>query len=960
MAHSASGRFSSEYHTASSEGFDPQHEALNSTVAFNEETQGSADMSIEVGRGVRRTAREDVLSEDGIFTFGSDQQYEMAGTPPMKPRDASVRKGDDTLRRDATVRKASEAAKANASVRRTASLGGKKASLADALKANTNYNLDDTMQENVTIPPRNTRFTRFQNPSTNNGARILSGSTLEGSNQESKDPSRFRAVQKNNTAHSTGSFLIPDIDGMTQLIGGTPAMPRSAKKSSRFTPSATYRMPSRSNAHSYLPLDGVPVPEDAKQVYDGLQRALDKIAELELERADSHQVAEDYEALITELRAQLDIEQRMRRPDSGLGSEEEGAKDKWRRERAQLQNQIKSLQDRLTQSERQNTSSDSAVRRVTQERAEIVSQAEDAIYNLEEVKAENEAFRESYTSLYEENEDLKEELAILREENEGMRAMLSKAKKSDKSQPSLAKEMEDLTLTIQEKKSKRRQHSRKLEKTQRDETEMTRQPEATQTVNFTFNQLDEKARDSIAQIVQREMQRIQETAKAKAQAAVRNRASADITNTDRPRSQLRNPIKPTHDRRSVSNSNKRAVSAPMDSSASELESESEAELTARTRGTLRDMTLPSGKQRRQQEDTADLTNVSKASLSAIDLRKTLEEERRARRAGRHSSAPVEAVREPTLTQNVTKPKFTRKSSLRDITSGLQLDATGRFSVRGETDAQKASKTVRVQSPHTSDITFNHTQQAAGAEDGDISTMSNLSRRRRSAKIADDYEEGETSAFIIPDITIHNALPATSGTKTIALADHKANECTICAEANGKHIDIPLPVPVSTRDLGEDATLRPAWAPHVSLAHVLKQLQDEVAHLKIQLAKKEAEYNAHDPALGRRRRISVHAEVLKIAAEVERRSDMVYRLYDVVEGQKGNFNAAEEQKGAAAAMQDAKIDHEIEETLQSIGMDPAEVAGRIGRSAPEIPEGLQEEFSGEESEELPWEGLSDSD
>lgn len=960
MAHSASGRFSSEYHTASSEGFDPQHEALNSTVAFNEETQGSADMSIEVGRGVGRTAREDVLSEDGIFTFGSDQQYEMSGTPPLKPRDASMRKGDDTLRRDATVRKASEAAKANASVRRTTSLGGKKASLADALKANTNYTLDDTMQENVTIPPRNTRFTRFQNPSTNNGARILSGSTLEGSNQETKDPSRFRAVQKNNTAHSTGSFLIPDIDGMTQLIGGTPAMPRSAKKSSRFTPSATYRMPSRSNAHSYLPLDGVPVPEDAKQVYDGLQRALDKIAELELERADSQQVAEDYEVLITELRTQLDIEQRMRRPDSGLGSEEEGAKDKWRRERAQLQNQIKSLSDRLTKSERQNTSSDSAVRRVTQERAEIVSQAEDAIYNLEEVKAENEAFRETYTSLYEENEDLKEELAILREENEGMRAMLSKAKKSDKSQPSLAKEMEDLTLTIQEKKSKRRQHARKHEKTQHDETEPTRQPEATQTMNFTFNQLDEKARDSIAQIVQREMQRIQETAKAKAQAALRSRASAGITNAERPRSQLRNQVRPTHDRRSTSNGNKRAVSTHLDSSASELESESEAELTARTRGTLRDMTLPSGKQRRQQEDTADLTNVSKASLSAIDLRRTLEEERRARRAGRHSSAPVEAAREPTLTKNITKPTFIRKSSLRDITSGLQLDATGRFSVHGEPDAQKASKTVRVQSPHTSDITFNQTKQAAGVEDGDISTMSNLSRRRRSANVADDYEEGETSAFIIPDITIHNAPPATSGKQAFALEEHKTDECTICAEANGKHIDIPLPIPVSTRDLGEDATLRPAWAPHISLAHVLKQLQDEVAHLKIQLAKKEAEYNAHDPALGRRRRISVHAEVLNIAAEVERRSDMVYRLYDVVEGQKGNFGTAEEQKSNGPVVRDTKIDHEIEETLQSIGMDPAEVAGRIGRSAPEIPEGLQEEFSGEESEELPWEGLSDSD
>lgn len=961
MAHSASGRFSSEYHTASSEGFDPQHEALNSTIAFNEETQGSADMSIEVGRGVRRTAKEDMLSEDGIFTFGSEGQFEMTGTPPMRPRDASIRRDDGVLRRDATVRKASEAAKANASVRRTTSQGGKKTSLADALKANTEHTIDDTMQGNVTIPARNTRFTRFQNPNMNNGARILSGSTLEGSNQESKDPSRFRPVQKNNTAHSTGSFLIPDIDGMTQLIGGTPAMPRSAKKSSRFTPSASYRMPSR-NVPSYLPLDGVPVPEDAKQVYAGLQQALEKITDLELERAESRQVAEDYEVLITELRAQLDIEQRMRRPDSGLGSEEEGAKDKWRRERAQLQNQVKSLQDHLERSERQTTIGDAAVRRVTQERAEIVSQAEDAIYNLEEVKAENEAFRESYTTLHEENEDLKEEIAILREENEAMRAMMSKAKKSDKSQQSLSKEMEDLTLTIQEKRSKRKHNSRKLERMQRDDREATKQPDATQTGNFAFSQLDEKARDSIAHLVQREMQRIKETARTKAQATLRTRASADITNPDRPRSQLRNQTKTTHERRSISNSNRRVVSAHMDSSASELESESEAELTARTRGTLRDMTLPSAKQSRQQEDTADLTNVSKASLSAVDLRKTLEEERRAKRLARHSSAPAETAREPTLTRNVTKPAFTRKSSLKDITSGLQLDATGRFSIRGESDAQKMAKTVRVQSPHTSDITFNHTQQAAGGDDGDHSMMSNLSRRRRhaSAATAEDYEEGETSAFIIPDITIHAALPTTSGPKTITLADHKTSECTICAESNGKHIDIPLPIPVSTRDLGEDATLRPAWAPHISLAHVLKQLQDEVAHLKLQLAKKEAEYNAHDPALGRRRRVSVHAELLKIAAEVERRSDMVYRLYDVVEGQKGNLEAAEEHKDAAPVKQDTKTDHEIEETLQSIGMDPVEVAGRIGRSAPEIPEGLQEEFSGEESEELPWEGLSDSE
>jgi hypothetical protein len=964
MAHSASGRFSSEYHTASSEGFDPQHEALNSTVAFNEQTQGSAEMSIEAGRGFRRSAREELLSEDGIFTFGSDQQYEMTGTPP-RTRDASTRTGEGAMRRDATVRKASEAAKANESVRRTASLAGnKQTSLADALKTTADH-IDDTMQGSITIPARNTRFTRFQNPSANNGARILSGSTLEGSNQEAKDPSRFRPMQKNNTIHSTGSFLIPDIDGMTQLIGGTPAMPRSSKRSSRFTPSASYRMPSRSNGPSYLPLDGVPVPEDAKQVYAGLQQALEKIAQLELERADSLRTADDYEALITELRVQLDVEQRMRRPDSGLGSEEEGAKDKWRRERAQLHNQVKSLQDQLTKSERQTNIHESAVRRVTQERAEIVSQVEDAIYNLEEVRAENEVFRESYTTLRNENEDLKEELALLREENDGMRALMAKAKKSDKSQQVIVNEMEELTMNIQEKKSKKKRNSRRVERTQRDDTEATKQLDATQTVNFAFSQLDEKARDSITQLVQREMQRIQETAKTKAQAALQKRAPSNLPSLDRPRSQHRSQTRATHERRvSASTGHKRAVSARMESSESELESESEAELTARTRGTLRDMTLPSAKDRRRQEDTADLTSVSKASVSVTDLRKTLEDERRARRPARHSSAPIEVQHEPTLTHTVTKPAFTRKSSLKDITSGLQLDATGRFSIRGENDTQKAVKTVRVQSPHTSDVTFGNTRQTAGAEDGDLSTLSNVSRRRRhiSDVTAEDYEEGETSAFIIPDITIHTTLPNTSEAKSFALASHKTNECTICAEANGKHIDIPLPIPVSTRDLGEDATQRPVWAPHISLAHVLKQLQDEVAHLKLQLAKKEAEYNAHDPALGRRRRISLHADITKLVAEVERRSDMVYRLYDVVEGQKANIEAAAGHKDAESVKQDTttKTDHEIEETLQSIGMDPAEVAGRIGRSAPDIPEGLQEEFSGDESDELPWEGVSDTE
>ncbi|KAM0723947.1 hypothetical protein Q7P37_000938 [Cladosporium fusiforme] len=952
MAFSASGRFSSEYHTASS--FDPQNEALNSTIAFNDNTQGSADMSIEVGRGIKQTGREDLLSEDGIFTFGSDQQYEITGTPPMKPRDAGARKSDGTLRRDATVRKASEAAKANERVRRTTSLGGRKqASLADALKANTEHTIDDTMQGSVTVPARNTRFTRFKNPSANNGTRILSGSTLEGSNPENKDTGRSKHSQKNNTIQATDSFALPDIDGMTALIGATPAMPRSAKKSSRFTPSASYKMPVRSSAPSYMPLDGVPVPQDAQQVYAGLQQAMERIAQLETDNAEFNQNADDYEVLITELRAQLDVEQRMRRPDSGLGSEDEGAKDKWHRERAQLQTQVKSLQDGLTKSERQLSIQEAAVRKVTQQRAEIVAQ-------LEEVRAENEVFREGYTSVRDENDDLQEELALLREENEELRALIGKAERFDGTQKIPTKQMKDLTSEIQQRKQQKRS-TREVEQVQASKAETTEQLAQDITSNITFSQLDDKARDNIAQLVQRELQRIQETTREKAQDTTQQRTSTGLPKKTRARDLLESQIRHSKQRRtSTAGSVRRAVSAPIENSASEAESEGEPEITMRTRGTLRDMTLPSGSRTRQQaEDTADLTNISKASFNASDLRRDLEEKRRSNRTKRYSSAPIDATREPTLVQKATQPAPRRKSSLRDITAGLQLDATGRFSIHGDNGLQKVSKTVRVQSPQTSEI--NATQQQSEAGDEDVSMMSNTSRRRpRAAAGVDVHEEGETSAFIIPDITIH-ATTLADGTKTFVTSTHKTGSCTICAEANGNHIDTPMPVPVSTRELGEDATLRPAWEPRLSLAHVLKQLQDEVAHLKILLAKKQAEYDAHDPALGRRRRMSVHADILKLGAEVERRSDMVYRLYDVVEAQKEQFEAAnDEHTTSASVKKDTKAEQEIEETLQSIGMDPAEAAGRVGRSAPDVPEGLQEEDSGDESDELPWEGLSDTE
>lgn len=936
------GRYESVYDTANS--FDPEHEALNSTLALDRNTQGSADMSIEAGRGIKRAARDaEDISQSDLLTFDNDdQRWQSMGTPPLRARVPSTNLQNSALRKEAMTRKASEA-KANGSAKRVVSgVGRGHTSLADALRNNGE---DDTMLH-VTQPSRNTRFAR---PAKSVGAqqnRILSGSTLEGSKEDPKDSTRPGSSHKNATVQSTGSFLIPDIDGVTALIGGTPAMPRSTKRSSRFTPSANWRMPSRSNRDEHFTLTGVPVPDDARRVYSGIDEAVARIAALEMEKDAAASKAEDYEALITELRVQLAEEQHSRRPDSGFGSGEEASQDKWRRERAQLETQVKMLRERLA------STHETTVKRITQERAEYYQKVEEAMYTAEELKLENEQFRESHLGLQEENAELREEVAALQEENDGMKALMAKAKKSEKAPQLPVKEMGDLTLEVQQK-HKKRGSRRARELQQHEEATATQQPSQTRTRRMSYHELDDEAHDNIAQIVQREMQRIQEAAAKKAQAAVQDRAQNTLQREHslKATSKLHRQVSRGHERRASAPANsRRAVSAPVESSASEAESESEAELTSRTRQTLQGMKLPSpAKGKPVKEDTANLTLLSNdMSYNTEDIRRFLEANRMKTRATRHASAPIETELEPTLTQkaSATASAARRKSSMRDITSDLQLNRTG--SVKVGEDTTKLPKTVRVQSPAISDAP---TQQA-GADDVDNSVLSKNSRRRRRASVNfdADHEEGETSAFIIPDITIRD--PTTGlATAKVALPAHQTGACTICAEANGKHIDVPLPIAVSTRDsLGDDATLRPAWAPHLSLAHVLKQLQDEVAHLKLQLARHESAYNAHDPALGRRKRLSLDAEIGKLRAEIEKRSEQVYRLYDVVEAHQAEYRDA---------AKSAQVD-EVEETLQSIGMDPAEVSGRLGRSAPEVPEGLRDVSDGEESVELPWGGFSDEE
>ena len=104
------------------------------------------------------------------------------------------------------------------------------------------------------------------------------------------------------------------------------------------------------------------------------------------------------------------------------------------------------------------------------------------------------------------------------------------------------------------------------------------------------------------------------------------------------------------------------------------------------------------------------------------------------------------------------------------------------------------------------------------------------------------------------------------------------------------IEIPMPVPVSERmpeavENEDDATIRPSQPPAIALAFLLKDFEKELSQSKLQLASYQSMYDAHDPALGRRKRNVMSEKMNGLRAAIDVQCDRIYRCYDVLEGLK---------------------------------------------------------------------------
>ena len=348
----------------------------------------------------------------------------------------------------------------------------------------------------------------------------------------------------------------------------------------------------------------------------------------------------------------------------------------------------------------------------------------------------------------------------------------------------------------------------------------------------------------------------------------------------------------------------------------------------------------------------DLTYLSFFDTGKIaKLRKTIEGERlalRQRVAARHQNADnppnmtqERQIQNPTQTTNVS---FGRELLANDLTSNSSQTTHQAQSI----DEEKA----------TTGNTRRHSE---------TSVLSARSRRRGR------NTENMTSAFILPDITIRatdlNTQEVPELTKENQknlerLAQHGAETCMVCKRSVGfgkRHdhakraksmIKIPKPVPVSQRvpeaaSAEEDMTIRPSQPPGLALATVLKGLEDETTHLKIKLSKYQALYNGHDPSLSKRQRKAVHQKIEGLLQAIDGKSDQIYALYDVLEGQKQHGQELTEQQ--------------IEVTLQSVGIalnefDLVEPEVEKASKAVESARHPWELISEAGDADLPWEGI----
>ncbi|KAL2785633.1 hypothetical protein BJX66DRAFT_329149 [Aspergillus keveii] len=864
------------------------------------------DISIEAGRGPSNPPRRLDDSRNSYMTMensvrSSSPAVRLDVPTPQKSalRQAPRRAASENLRKDAQLRQASLAHKENIDPNPSKSNRKERRTLSEIhAKVRDDYDGSFIEDERPPVVSSNTaRPTRFSNANLSNQI----ADAVEKASQEAYAKEIRRAKARAAAGGDTGtqqSFLLPDLPNLSDLVSGvyedgTPVYTRQPKtRTTRFvSPPADAMDVSLSREH--IPLDAIPIPEDEKALFVSLRLLQDKVSELERGKVEAEKRLEDLRQENLFLKGKSS--QREKSSHSSKRYDLDQNDHKKDREIQKLETTNLALQNKVDLLERKNDLQEAALKKLSKERDMAVSQLGVAYLESQDLKSENESLREELLNWKTQFAKLYPASRQREDTGESEQITASDASTEDSQTDTRRSATRETTAKSSRSKSK---SGRKEESKSRVSSQVDRE----------ISRLEkERADEALFSI---ELPRVRESSRK--EKSSRSRTSS---------AQIKKPGKRV--KRVVVEEVE--VTEPVDST---------AEATGHTRkssGAEQDLTL--------------LSFIDEREIA--QLRKTLEEERLARKRRQSNPAPDNAGETDNLTRQSTLKPALRKSSLKEskVTIPRPTSALGDLTTTSKASITEGESqlSVPVERPRR------HSEHSVAAI---------TPRRRR--RIAEEM----TSAFILPDITLRHTdlaenlkkLPETTQRALDRATQHNGKNCTVCKKSmpgdecdhTQEAVKVPKPIPVSERMpepsiYNEDPTLRPAQAPAVALATVLKALEDELSHLKMQLVTYQGAYNKLDASLSKRQRKSLGEKIQKLLKDIDMKADQIYALYDVLEGQR--------QRGQEMTEQ------EMEVTLQSIGIDTN--AGKLGEVTGTTDKSSRKdgtEYDVDEDSELPWEGI----
>ncbi|KAJ5964309.1 uncharacterized protein N7479_004185 [Penicillium vulpinum] len=874
------------------------------------------DMSVELGRAATKPVRDD--SRSSMMSFensvrSSSPAIRVEYPTPQKPVAAtrpSRRAVSENLRKNAQVRRATQAQKETMSPQVSKAQRDQRRTFSDMhAKVRDSYEGSFLGDERPAPIATKTRSTRFGNVNTSQeiadaierASRDAYAKEMRKSTSNSAGTPRKSSANAANTntigdTMTHQSFLLPDLPNISELVSGvyedgTPVYSRQGKmRSTRFV-SPLHDHTDVSLPHDHMPLDAVPVPEDEKALFVHLRLLQDKVAELEMFKAEAERRMESYRQENSSLKANRP-RQSSAKYESEDNAHRKGSK-RLENENQKLDAANIALQNQLDIADRKAQVQESAIKRLNHERESAISQLGAAYLETRELKAENEELRQ-------ENADLKSQIS----RSSGHKAREQDTAESEASS-AVSDDVDDSQLYTERSGDYSRSTRDTTSKSNRSTTRARRQDDS---------------RSKVSTQVDNEISRLE-----------KERADEALFSIEM--------------RKSTSKSSKSAVPRSSESKTSRKQPNTSKQRVKRV--VVEEVTGPEVSEQTKASSETELTLLSIIDEHEISrLRKTLEEERIMRKQ-RRSSAPKESNPAETINstrQSILKTSAPRKSSLREPKAEIPRPASATGDI---TTASKANTDRDIS------LTVPIAERSRRHSENSLSATSQRKKLRNFTDM--------TSAFILPDITLHHVDLAAADPSKLSqatqkaldsIARHNGQNCTVCnghstdGTCNHESVKVTKPIPVSDRMpkpsvWNEEPTMRPSQPPAIALAIVLKGLEDELSHLKMQLATYQSAYNKLDASLGKRPRKALQEKIDKIFKDIDMKSDQIYALYDVLEGQKQDGREMTE--------------HEMEATLESIGIDVGmsqapDITGTTDKSSRHGQIDLDDE------EDLPWEGI----